>query len=485
MSEAERVTPRSQDYAAWYDEVVQKAELAEHAPVRGCMVIRPYGYALWENVQKALDARFRETGHSNAYFPLLIPQSFIEKEAEHVEGFSPELAVLTHGGGKRLEEPLVVRPTSETIINASYAKWVRSYRDLPILINQWCNVVRWELRTRPFLRTLEFLWQEGHTAHATHAEAEEEALRMLGTYREFYEEQAAIPVVVGSKTESERFAGADVTYTVEAMMGDGRALQGATSHNLGQNFAKAFGIRYLDPDNELQHVWQTSWGLSTRSVGAIIMVHGDDQGLVLPPRLAPIQMVVVPIWAGPEQESAVRVAAAEALRAMPDLRTHLDDREEQTPGWKFHHWEQKGVPLRLEVGPRDVERSQVILVRRDTGEKETVPADGIARRVGDVVEEIQASMFQRALSFLEAHTHVVDDYDAFQEILETEGGFLWSHWCERDSCEAKIKERTKATIRAIPLPDTTGWPSSAEKGGGECVRCGRRSRGRVVFAKAY
>ncbi|MFQ5946312.1 MAG: proline--tRNA ligase, partial [Anaerolineae bacterium] len=475
MSEGERVTPRSEDYAAWYNEVVRKAELAEHAPVRGCMVIRPYGYALWENVQRALDARFRETGHSNAYFPLFIPESFIAKEAEHVEGFSPELAVVTHGGGKRLEEPLIVRPTSETIINASYAKWVRSYRDLPILINQWSNVVRWELRTRPFLRTLEFLWQEGHTAHATHAEAEEEARRMLGIYREFYEEQAAIPVIIGRKTESERFAGADVTYTVEAMMGDRRALQGSTSHNLGQNFAKAFGIRYLDQNNELQNVWQTSWGLSTRSVGAVVMVHGDDRGLILPPRLAPIQLVVVPIGSGSEEGAAVRAAAEEVLRSTEGLRSHLDDREEHTPGWKFHHWEQKGVPLRLEVGPRDVAQSQVILARRDTGDKETVQADGVGPRVEELLGQIQASLYQRALEFLEVHTHVVDDYEAFQEILEGEGGFLWTHWCGRASCESKIKTRTKATIRAIPFPDTTGKPDGAMDGAGNCVRCGRPS----------
>ncbi len=471
-----KVTPREEDYSRWYTDIVVKAELADYAPVRGCMIIRPYGYALWENVQKALDAKFRATGHKNAYFPLFIPESFLAKEEEHVEGFAPQLAVVTHGGGKVLEEPLIVRPTSETIINAMFAKWIRSWRDLPLLINQWCNVVRWELRTRLFLRTLEFLWQEGHTAHATAEEAEEEARRMLEVYREFAEEEMAIPVIVGRKSESEKFAGAVHTYTIEAMMQDRRALQAGTSHFLGQNFAKAFEITYQTKDNRLEYVWQTSWGLSTRVIGAIIMVHGDDQGLILPPRLAPIQTVVVPIWRSDKQEAQVRKAVEGVMDELRDVRYQFDDRETYTPGWKFNEWEQKGVPLRIEIGPRDVEKKQVVLVRRDRGEKRITPLEGLKERVEASLGDIQKNLYNKALAFREENSYQVDDYEEFKRILEGPGGFLWAHWCGSAECEAKIKEETKATIRAIPFQ---------EQEGGRCIRCGESSMQRVVFAKAY
>jgi len=471
-----KVTPREEDYSRWYTDVVTKAELADYAPVRGCMIIRPYGYALWENVQKTLDAKFKATGHKNAYFPLFIPQSFLAKEEEHVEGFAPQLAVVTHGGGKVLEEPLIVRPTSETIINAMFAKWIRSWRDLPLLINQWCNVVRWELRTRLFLRTLEFLWQEGHTAHATAEEAEEEARRMLEVYREFAEEEMAIPVIVGRKSEAEKFAGAVHTYTIEAMMQDRRALQAGTSHFLGQNFAKAFEITYQTKDNRLEYVWQTSWGLSTRVIGAIIMVHGDDQGLILPPRLAPIEVVIVPIWRSDEQEAQVRKAVERVKDELRGVRYEFDDRETYTPGWKFNEWEQKGVPLRIEIGPREVEKEQVVLVRRDTGEKSITPLEGLKERIEASLVEIQKNLYSKALTFREENSYQVDDYEEFKRILEGPGGFLGAHWCGSAECEAQIKEETKATIRAIPFQ---------EQERGKCIRCGEVSVQRVVFAKAY
>jgi prolyl-tRNA synthetase len=471
-----KVTPREEDYSRWYTDVVVKAELADYAPVRGCMVILPYGYALWENIQKTLDTKFKATGHKNAYFPLFIPESFLAKEEEHVEGFAPQLAVVTHGGGKKLEEPLIVRPTSETIINAMFAKWIRSWRDLPLLINQWCNVVRWELRTRLFLRTLEFLWQEGHTAHATAEEAEEETRRMLEVYREFAEEEMAIPVIVGRKSESEKFAGAVHTYTIEAMVQDRKALQAGTSHFLGQNFAKAFEITYQTKDNRLEYVWQTSWGLSTRVIGAIIMVHGDDQGLILPPRLAPIQVVIVPIWRSDEQEAKVREAVEGVKEELKGLRYEFDDRETYTPGWKFNEWEQKGVPLRIEIGPREVEKKQVVLVRRDTGEKSIAPLEELKERMEVSLEEVQKSLYRRALAFREENSYQVDDYEEFKRILEGPGGFLWAHWCGSAECEAQIKEETKATIRAIPFQ---------EQERGRCIRCGEISLQRVVFAKAY
>jgi len=473
----EKITPRSQDYSRWYTEVVQKAELADYAPVKGCMVIRPYGYALWENIKEALDRRFKATGHVNAYFPLFIPMSFIEREAEHVAGFSPELAVVTHGGGKKLEEPLVVRPTSETVIGHMYAKWVRSWRDLPILINQWCNVVRWEKRPRLFLRTTEFLWQEGHTAHATAEEALEETLRMLDIYADFAENDAAIPVIKGRKSESEKFAGAVTSYTIEAMMGNRWALQAGTSHFLGQKFARAFDIKYLDQNNELQYCWTTSWGVSTRMVGAIIMVHGDDQGLILPPRLAPIQVVIVPIWKSADERERVLAAAEEVRARLGDLRCELDAREEYTPGWKFNHWEMKGVPLRIEIGPRDVAEGQVVLARRDTGQKLAAPQQGLAGRVSDLLDEIQRNLFRRAKKFLDDNSYHLDDYQEFKRITGEDGGFIYTHWCGSAECEARIKEETKATIRCIPL-DQPGTK-------GRCIYCGEGADQVALFARAY
>jgi len=474
-----KVTPRSVDYSRWYTDVVQMADLADYAPVRGCMVIKPYGYALWENIKEGLDRRFKATGHVNAYFPLFIPLSFIQKEAEHVKGFSPELAIVTIGGGEQLEEPLVVRPTSETIIGHMYAKWVQSYRDLPILINQWANVVRWEMRTRLFLRTTEFLWQEGHTAHATAEEALEETLRILDIYAEFAIEDAAIPVIKGRKSESERFAGAVTSYTIEAMMGDKRALQAGTSHFLGQNFARAFDIKFLDQNNQLQYAWTTSWGVSTRMVGAVVMVHGDDQGLILPPKLAPIQVVVVPIWREEAQRTAVMEAVGRVKRALEsEVRLKVDEREGLSPGWKFNDWEMRGVPLRIEVGPQDVAQEQVVLARRDRPGKEgktTVPLAGLTDAVREMLMTIQADLYRRALAFREANTFYPEDFEGLREAVAN--GFAYAWWCGDAECEAKVKEETTATIRCIPLEQ--------EPGTGRCVVCGRESRERAVFARAY
>jgi len=477
---AEQITPRSEDYSRWYTDVVQRADLADYAPVKGCMVIKPYGYTLWENIKEGLDVRFKATGHVNAYFPLLIPLSFIQKESEHVAGFSPELAVVTHGGGKELEEPLVVRPTSETIIGHMYSNWIQSYRDLPVLINQWANVVRWEMRTRPFLRTTEFLWQEGHTAHATADEAREETLRMLDVYVEFAVEDAAIPVIAGRKSESDKFAGAVTSYTIEAMMGDFKALQAGTSHFLGQNFAKAFDIDYLDENNELQHVWTTSWGVSTRMVGAVVMTHGDDQGLIVPPKLAPYQVVIVPIWTDEEQRSDVLEVVEQVKQALgADVRIHVDDRDAYSPGWKFNEWEMRGVPLRIEIGPRDVEQGQVVLARRDLegrARKQMVPlGEGLADAVRETLDAIQDNLYQQALAFREEHTYRPEDYDAFKEAVTK--GFADAWWCGDAECEAQIKEDTKATLRCIPLEQ--------EPGTGTCVRCGHEAEERAIFGRAY
>ncbi len=476
---AERITPRNQDYSRWYTDVIQQAQLADYAPVRGCMVIRPYGYALWENVQEGLDRRFKATGHENAYFPLLIPMSFIQKEAQHVEGFAPELAVVTHGGGKELEEPLVIRPTSETVIGHMYSQWIQSYRDLPLLINQWANVVRWELRTRLFLRTMEFLWQEGHTAHATYEEAQEETLRMLDVYADFAINDAAIPVIPGRKSESEKFAGADTSYSIEAMMGDRRALQSGTSHNLGQNFAKAFDIKYLDRNNELQYCWTTSWGLSTRMVGAIVMVHGDDQGLILPPRLAPVQVVAVPIWKSDEEKNTVLGAVEKVKAALAEsVRLKVDDRDEYSPGWKFNEWELRGVPLRIEIGPKDVAQDQAVLARRDRpgrAGKSSVPMEGLASAVTDTLTLIQNDMLQRATEFLEANTREPADYESFKEAVAR--GFARAWWCGAAACEDKIKEETKATTRCIPFDQPGGT--------GHCVVCGNEAQEVAIFARAY
>lgn len=477
----ERKLPsRQEDFSEWYNQVVQRAELADYAPVRGCMIVRPYGWGIWENIQQALDRRFKVTGHVNAAFPTLIPKSFIEKESKHVEGFAPELAVVTIGGGEELEEPLVLRPTSETIIGHTYARWVKSYRDLPILINLWNNVFRWELRTRLFLRSVEFYWQEGHTAHATAKEAQEETLRMLDVYTDFAINEAAIPVIPGRKSEAERFAGADQTYSIEAMMADGKALQSATSHNLGQNFAKAFEIRYLDKDGQLQHCWTTSWGLSTRFIGAVIMVHGDDQGLILPPRLAPLQAVIVPIYKS-EAEKALTVEAAEKVRdelVRAGIRTRLDDRDGISPGFKFNDWEMRGVPLRIEIGPRDVSSGSVVLARREKPGREgksTAKMDGIAGTVAATLASIQGSLYDRALAFRNAHTHEVNSYEEFKSAVE--GGFATAWWCGSSDCEGRIKDETKATMRCIPLDQPTG--------SGSCILCGQTARSRAVFARAY
>jgi prolyl-tRNA synthetase len=477
---AQRLASYSEDFSAWYNEIVQKADLADYSPVRGCMVIKPYGYELWEAVKGGLDRRFKETGHVNAYFPLFIPMSFVEKESEHVEGFSPQLAVVTHGGGKELEEPLVVRPTSETIIGHMYAQWVQSYRDLPVLINQWANVVRWELRTRLFLRTMEFLWQEGHTVHATHQEAEEETLRMLGVYADFARTDAAIPVAEGRKSESEKFPGALTSYSIEAMMGDKRALQAGTSHDLGQNFAKAFDVTYLDQNNETQYCWGTSWGVSTRMVGAIIMVHGDEQGLRLPPILAPVQVVVVPIYKGEDEKDTViqSVTGLASELTAGGVRVHVDDREEHTPGWKFNDWEMRGVPLRIEVGPREVQEGKLTCARRDVpgrAGKRSVSREGALGQVRELLLEIQGSLYDQALAFRDSHTHEPKDYDEFQEIVQDGWAYTW--WCGSASCEESIQDETKATSRCIPL-------GQAEEEG-RCIYCGKKATERVYFARAY
>ncbi len=474
----EKLTPRSENYSEWYNQVIQRAEMADYAPVRGCMVVRPYGWALWENIQKTLDERFKASGHVNAAFPLFIPMSFLEKEKEHVEGFSPELAVVTIGGGEKLEEPLVVRPTSETIIGYMYSKWIKSYRDLPVLINQWGNVVRWEMRTRLFLRTLEFYWQEGHTAHATQAEAVEETMRMLDTYTKFAIEDAAVPVIPGRKSNSEKFAGAINSYSIEAMMGDTRALQAGTSHFLGQNFAKAFEIQYLDENNTLQHCWTTSWGVSTRFIGAIIMTHGDDQGLIMPPKLAPIQVVIVPIYKNDEERSKVMPVVDQVRLSLSAFRVKVDDRTEVTPGFKFNDWEMRGVPLRLEIGPKDVEKGSVMASRRDIPGREGksfLPQESIGISVKSLLDTIHVNLFEKAKSFRDSNIHDPANYEEMKEVLQ--GGWSYSWWCGDSACEAKVKEDTKATTRCIPN-DQTG-------GKGKCIICGRDATEKVYFSRAY
>ncbi|MFZ1598724.1 MAG: proline--tRNA ligase [Anaerolineae bacterium] len=482
MAEELRITPRGEDYSRWYTDVVLRADLADYSPVKGCMVIKPYGYTLWEAIRDGLDRRFKETGHQNAYFPLLIPMSFLQKEAEHVEGFAPELAVVTHGGGKELEEPLVVRPTSETIIGHMYAQWIRSYRDLPVLINQWCNVVRWEMRTRLFLRTTEFLWQEGHTAHATYEEAEAETLQMLNVYADFAINDAAIPVVRGIKSAREKFAGADKSYTIEAMMGDKKALQSGTSHNLGQNFARAFNIQYLDKANQLQLCWTTSWGLSTRMVGAIVMTHGDDQGLVLPPKLAPYQAVIVPIWRKEQEQVLVTESAIALERELKaaGLRAKLDLRDNYSPGFKFNDWEMRGVPLRIEIGPRDVQNGQLVLARRDIpgrDGKRSIERAGAAATVQQALTEIQANLLARATAFRDANIVDVSSYGELKEVLDGPGGFCRAWWDGSSEDEDRIKEETKATIRCFPLEQP--------EGSGTCFYTGRPAEKVALFGRAY
>ncbi len=473
------ITPQSQDFGRWYIDVVRRAELADYSPVKGCMVIRPYGYAIWELIQQGLDRRFKATGHVNAYFPLLIPESLLTREAEHVEGFAPQVAWVTQGGNEQLEERLVIRPTSETIIGTMYAKWVQSWRDLPILINQWANVMRWEKVTRLFLRTTEFLWQEGHTAHETAEEAQEETLRMLAVYKDFAENELAMPVMDGQKSESEKFAGAERTYSIEALMRDGRALQAGTSHNLGQNFARVFDIKFQARDKSVQYVWGTSWGVSTRMIGGVIMTHGDDGGLILPPRIAPYQVVMVPIMRGNWRETVL--PTAKAIRddlVARGLRVMLDDRDSQTPGWKFNEWEMRGVPLRLEIGPKDIEKSQVVLARRDTREKAFVPMDGLAAHVESLLNTIQQALFDRAVAYRTEHTTQTDSYDTFREVMEGRPGFVVSPWCESAACEAAIKTETQATIRNIPF-------ASPPATGKTCIKCGEPAKVHAWFAKSY
>jgi prolyl-tRNA synthetase len=475
---SKEITPKGDDYSQWYLDVVLKADMADYGPVKGCMIIKPYGYAVWEHMQRDMDRRIKETGHVNAYFPLFIPKSYLEKEKEHVEGFSPECAWVTVGGGEELEEPLAIRPTSEAMICSMYAKWVRSWRDLPILINQWANVVRWEKVTRPFLRTTEFLWQEGHTLHATEAEAEEETLRMLDVYRAFSEEMLAMPVATGRKSESEKFAGALRTYAIEALMGDGRALQAGTSHNLGQHFADAYGIEFLDKDQQRAKPWSTSWGSSTRMIGGLIMTHGDDSGLILPPRVAPYQVVVVPIpprkgdWSEQVLPRAREVVAS--LRAA-GVRVHLDDRDQYQPGFKYADWEMRGVPLRLELGPKDIEKAQCVLVRRDTREKIFQPLEGLGGRVSSLLETVQGELLERARRFVADNTTRVSSYDEFKQVMADKRGFILAGWNGDAAVEAQIKAETKATIRVIPM----GEPREAA-----CIVTGQKGR-EVVFAQAY
>ena len=480
----EKLPTRAEDFSEWYNQLVLKAQLADYAPVRGCMVVRPYGWALWENITAALDRRFKATGHQNVAFPMLIPRSFIDKEKHHVEGFSPELAVVTIGGGEELAEPLVIRPTSETIIGHMWSKWIQSYRDLPVLMNQWNSVVRWELRTKLFLRTLEFYWQEGHTAHATREEAEAETRQMLDIYTDFAVNDAAIPVIPGKKSDAEKFAGADHTFSIEAMMGDGKALQAGTSHFLGQNFAQAFEVKYLDQHGQQQFCWTTSWGLSTRFIGAIIMVHGDDQGLVLPPKLAPYQVVIVPICKTDEEKASVQGVARkikeELVRA--NIRVTLDEREGPSPGWKFNDWEMRGVPLRVELGPKDVAKQSAVLARRDRPGREGKVSASLAdlpRTIEGLLVDIQQSIHDKALAFRKSRTQDATNYEELKRAVET--GFAFSHWCGSADCEAKIKEETRATMRCIPLDQDN--EKSAH--GGNCVNCGKPAAERAIFARAY
>lgn len=476
----DKLPTRAEDFSEWYNQLVLKAELADYAPVRGCMVVRPYGWTLWENMTAALDRRFKETGHVNAAFPILIPMSFFEKEKEHVEGFSPQLAVVTHGGGQKLEEPLVVRPTSETIIGYMYSKWIKSWRDLPVLINQWGSVLRWELRTKLFLRTAEFYWQEGHTAHASKDEALEEMYKILDVYTDFATNECALPVIKGVKSETEKFAGAVMSTSIEGMMQDKRALQMATSHYFGQNFAQAFEIQYLDKGNTLQYCQTTSWGLSSRMIGAIVMVHGDDQGLVLPPRVAPIQVVFIPIFKSETEKTAVMEVAHrlfEEARAA-GLKVRMDDREEVTPGFKFNDWELRGVPLRVEIGPKDLEKGTVALSRRDLagkGNKTFVPQAGLALALAEVLTAIQDSMLTRATAFRDANIHDPADLAELSQVVQD--GWALSWWCGRKDCEARVKEETKATTRNIPFDQP--------KGPGKCIVCGETAEKKVYFARSY
>jgi prolyl-tRNA synthetase len=471
------ITPKSEDFSRWYTEIIRRAELADYAPMKGMMIIRPYGYAIWENIQRLLDDRIKASGHTNAYFPMFIPETFLQKEMDHLEGFSPEVAWVTQGGAEELEERLAVRPTSEAIIGHMYSKWIKSWRDLPVLINQWANIVRWEKVTRLFLRTTEFLWQEGHTAHETYEEAEKETLMILDLYKDFVESELAIPVVFGKKTARERFAGALETYAIEALMSDGKALQMGTSHNLGQHFSKVFNIRFEDRDQKLQYVWQTSWGVSTRLVGSIIMAHGDDSGLRFPPRIAPVQIVIIPISLGNWKQDVLPAAQKlEQKMKKQGWRVKLDAREEFTPGWKFSEYEMRGMPLRIEIGPRDIKNNQAVVVRRDTMAKEAVSLDSLRTKIPQILSDIQDSMLASARKFQRENTHEVDNYSDFKNVMETKRGFIKTFWCGNQDCEDKIKEETMATIRVIPLD---------QKEKGKCVLCGADADRWVYFARAY
>ncbi len=482
MADDKKLTPRAQDFSAWYNEVIMRAELADYSPVRGCMVIRPNGYAIWEQMQRALDDMFKAHGVQNAYFPLLIPQSFLSKEAEHVEGFAPELAVVTHGGGKELEEPLVIRPTSETIIYSMYAKWIQSYRDLPMLMNQWANVVRWEMRTRLFLRTAEFLWQEGHTAHVDEADAEAFTLRILGTYRTFAEEWMAMPVLTGRKTDSERFAGAMRTYCIEALMQDNKALQAGTSHNLGQNFAKAFQVTFQNDKGALDYVWNTSWGVSTRLVGALVMSHGDDNGVITPPRLAQYQAVIVPIYKTDEERVQVLEAADRTLRELKSggIRAHLDARDGLKPGAKYYEWEGRGVPFRLEIGPRDVAAGKVMLARRTGGKKTPFDTVGLVHTLRLEMDSMQQELLEAARTRREQNSIRGVTKGSFLDFLARDGGFAYGGWCGDAACEADIKEQTKATIRCLPDEEFQS-PTRPDR----CMWCDRPATAEAVWARAY
>ena len=480
---ADKITSRSEDYSQWYIDLVRSAKLADYADVKGCMVIRPNGYAIWEKMQAALDRMFKETGHVNAYFPLFIPESFIAKEAQHIEGFAPECAVVTHGGGQELTEKLYVRPTSETIIWSSYKKWIHSYRDLPILINQWANVVRWEMRTRLFLRTTEFLWQEGHTAHATPEESQEEVLRMINVYKTFAEEYMAMPVIMGKKSDSEKFAGAVETYCIEAMMQDTKALQAGTSHNLGQNFAKAFDCQFQTKESTLDYVWATSWGVSTRLIGALIMAHSDDRGLVLPPKLASRQVVIIPILKGDKAAVIEKAnAIAETLNS-GGISAFVDSSEQNSPGWKFAEYELQGIPIRIEIGPRDIQNSICIAARRDTSEKTEVALDErLAVHISEILNNIQQSMFEKALQFRNDNTYQVQSYEEFKSAVEK--GFVIAHWDGTAESEAKIKEETKATIRVLPQEEEYIAKYGINEPG-TCIYSGKAAAKKVVFAKSY
>lgn len=475
----EEIVDQEDNFSQWYNQVVRKAELADYSPVRGCMILRPYGFAIWENLQRLLDARFKETGVENAYFPLLIPRSFLEKEAEHVEGFAPEVAWVTRGGGEELEEPLAIRPTSETIIGQSFAKWIQSYRDLPMLVNQWSNVLRWEKRTALFLRTAEFLWQEGHTAHRTLEEAEERTRMMLEVYRSFAEEDAAMPVVPGRKSENEKFAGALRTYSIEAMMGDGKALQAGTSHNLGTNFARGFDMQFLDADGQRKYCSTTSWGLSWRLIGGIIMAHGDKNGLMLPPHLAPYQVVIVPIWRKEGEKEAVSELVMRVEKMLKGKVRVKVDWSENTPGWKYNEWELRGVPVRIEIGPRDVQNNSVMLVRRDTRAKESAPVEGLETRLPQLLEEVQQAMYQRALEFRRANSYYTESYDEFKEIIAEKRGFVRVKWAEDSAAELAVKEETRATLRVIPFDQ----PESGVQG--KCIYTGKPATCEAIFARSY